>query len=103
MDVVITESAEDSLYEIYSYHAEYSQNYADTFYDAITDFILQSISLSPHIGHLYNTNKRLYRLIFEARYNIYYHLQNSTVFVLYIVDGQQILNSELLNPNNEQD
>lgn len=75
MKVTITQSAKNSLFEIYAYHLDYSEQYADAFQYKIDEFIVQNLTAFPKLGHEYNKDKGLYRLIYDARYNIYYQLQ----------------------------
>lgn len=96
MKVTITQSAKNSLFDIYAYHLEYSEEYADSFQYKIDDFIVKNLSEFPKLGHVHNSEKGLYRLIFDARYNIYYQIGEAEIFVLYVLDGQVNLNAQLL-------
>lgn len=97
MKVIITWSAEKGLQEVFDYHREYSVSYAEKFYDEIIAFIMKNLSNFPKIGHIYNKDSSLYRIIFLAQYNIYYKIQGETVFILYILDSKMGQNSELKN------
>ncbi|MGM0563451.1 MAG: type II toxin-antitoxin system RelE/ParE family toxin [Pseudomonadota bacterium] len=99
MEVSITPSATEALFGIYAYHYEYSEEYADLFYDSIMAFMVSNLSEFPFMGHEYNASRNLYRLIFQKRYNIYYQIRRNQVFVLYIKDGKMLFNSELLHPD----
>jgi len=99
MKVTITESAKVGLFEIYIHQLDYSEKYADGFQYNIDDFIVKNLSVFPKLGHLFNEDKDLYRLIYEKRYNIYYLIEEGEVFILYIVDGPLNLNTVLLDPN----
>ena len=99
MKITITESAKVGLFEIYIHQLDYSEKYADDFQYNIDYFIVKNLSSFPKIGHLFNKDKGLYRLIYETRYNIYYQIEEEDIFVLFIVDGPLNLNTVLLNPN----
>ena len=87
MKITITQSAKNSLFDIYAYHVEYSEAYADDFQYKIDEFIVRNLSEFPKIGHVHNRDLGLYRLIFDARYNIYYQIREAEIFVLYVLDG----------------
>ena len=95
MKVVITDSASESLWPIYRYHCQYSEDYAGEFQGAIDRFMLGTLGANPLIGHLYHEGRGIRRLIFQRRYNIYYTVRADTVFVLFIFDGRMDINSEL--------
>lgn len=95
MKVVITDSANESLWPIYSYHLEYSRKYADAFQFEIDRFIVDSLSSNPLLGHLYDEARGIRRLIFRKRYNIYYTLRDETIFVLFVFDGRMDINREI--------
>lgn len=95
MKVHFTKNSEKNLSKIHIYHRDYSLDYADSFYDDITDFILKNLSQHPKIGHIYNAEKGIYRLVFMGRYNVYYLLQDDMVFILYILDGRVSFNITL--------
>lgn len=50
MKVILTESAEENLWQIYRYHSDYNKAYADTFQSDLNDFILTSLSQHPKLG-----------------------------------------------------
>lgn len=95
MKVVITESANESLWPIFLYHLDYSQEYAEDFQYEIDRFMLEYLSANPLLGHLYHEERGIRRLIFQKRYNIYYTLRSETVYVLFIFDGRMDINSQL--------
>ena len=95
MKVVMTRTASESLWPIYLYHSDYSQDYAEAFQYEIDRFILEHLSSNPLLGHLYHEPSGIRRLIFQKRYNIYYTLRNDTVFVLFIFDGRMGINQDL--------
>ena len=95
MKVVMTQTASESLWPIYLYHSDYSQDYAEAFQYEIDCFILEHLSSNPRLGHLYHEPSGIRRLIFQKRYNIYYTLRNDTVFVLFIFDGRMGINQDL--------
>ena len=100
MRIHFTQNSEDNLAEIYAYQCEgYSESYADSFYDAITEFVIKNLSAHQKLGHEYNPDKGIYRLIFKKRYNIYYLIQDGTIFILNILDGPVSLNAELAEPD----
>lgn len=97
MKITITQSAKDSLFDIYVYHLDYSEKFADAFQFKIDEFIVSNLSEFPKLGHVYNPIKMLYRLIFEGRYNIYYQIEDDELYVLYVLDGNIDLNTQLLS------
>ncbi len=99
MKVIITQTAEDSLGEIYRYKCEYSVAHADEFLSAIYAFTTKNLSQFPRLGHVYNPERGLFRLIFGKTYNIYYTIREQEIFVLFIIDGSISLNQELADPN----
>lgn len=88
MKVVMTQSASESLWPIYLYHSDYSQDYAEAFQYEVDRFILELLGSNPLLGHLCHEPRGIRRLIFQKRYNIYYTLRDDTVFVLFIFDGR---------------
>lgn len=99
MKIHFTQNSEDNLTKIHIYQRDYSIFYADEFYDAITNFAISNLSRHPKLGHEYNSDKGIFRLIYKERYNIYYLLQDDTIFILYILDGSVSLNAELSKPD----
>lgn len=95
MKIYFTKHAEENLTTIHLYHNEYDRKYADHFNDEIIDFIIATLTAHPQIGHVYNKDKNLYRIIFLQRYNIYYLTHENTIFILYILDGRLFLNQKL--------
>lgn len=95
MKVVITESASESLWPIYQYHCQYSEDFAGEFQRAIDGFMLELFSSNPLLEHLYHEGRGIRRLIFQKRYNIYYTVRNEAVYILFIFDGRMVINSEL--------
>lgn len=95
MKVVMTQSASESLWPIYLYHSDYSQDYAEAFQYEVDRFILEHLGSNPLLGHLYHEPRGIRRLIFQKRYNIYYTLRDDTVFVLFIFDGRMGINQNI--------
>jgi plasmid stabilization system protein ParE len=95
MKVVTTQSASESLWPIYLYHSDYSQDYAEAFQYEVDRFILEHLGSNPLLGHLYHEPRGIRRLIFQKRYNIYYTLRDDTVFVLFIFDGRMGINQDI--------
>lgn len=95
MKVVITDSASESLWPIYRYHCQYSEDQADEFQRAIDRFMLGTLGANPLIGHLYHEGRGIRRLIFQWRDNIYYSVRTDPIFVLLIFDGRMEINNEL--------
>lgn len=95
MKVVITESASESLWPIYQYHCQYSEDFADDFQRSIDRFMLEHLNSNPLLGHLYHEPRGIRRLIFQRRYNIYYTLRDDTVFVLFVFDGRMGINQDI--------
>lgn len=95
MKVIITQTAEDSLEEIYRYKCEYSVAHADEFLSNIYAFTTENLSQFPRLGHVYNAERGLFRLIYAKAFNIYYTIREQEVFVLFIIDGSISLNQEL--------
>ena len=98
MKVIITQTAEDSLEEIYRYKCEYSVAHADEFLSDIYAFTTESLSQFPRLGHVYNSKRGLFRLIYAKAFNIYYTIRDQEVFVLFIIDGAISMNQELADP-----
>lgn len=98
MKVIITQTAEDSLGEIYRYKCEYSVAHADEFLSNIYAFATENLSQFPRLGHVYNPERGLFRLIYAKAFNIYYTIREQEVFVLFIIDGSISLNQELADP-----
>jgi plasmid stabilization system protein ParE len=98
MKVVMTQTAEDSLGEIYRYKCEYSITHADEFLSEIYAFTTDNLSEFPRLGHVYNPERGLFRLIYAKAFNIYYTIRDQEVFVLFIIDGSISLNQELSDP-----
>jgi len=98
MKVIITQTAEDSLEEIYRYKCEYSVAHADEFLSNIYAFTTENLSQFPRLGHIYNPERGLFRLIHAKAFNIYYTIRDQEVFVLFIIDGSISLNQELSDP-----
>ncbi|MBL1430897.1 MAG: type II toxin-antitoxin system RelE/ParE family toxin [Robiginitomaculum sp.] len=98
MKIFLTENAEDNLWDIYKYHADYSHAYADEFQEKLTDFMFTNLAQFPSIGTLYNTSQNLYRLVYDGRYNIYYTEKNDALYIIYVLDGRMQLNLDIANP-----
>jgi plasmid stabilization system protein ParE len=98
MKVIITQTAEESLGEIYRYKCEYSVTHADEFLSAIYAFTTENLSQFPRLGHVYNPERGLFRLIYAKAFNIYYMIRGHEVFVLFVIDGSISLNQELADP-----
>lgn len=95
MKVVMTQTASESLWPIYLYHLDYSQDYAEAFQYDLDSFILERPGSNPLIGHLYHEPRGIRRLIFKKRYNIYYTIRDETVFVLFVLDGRMGINQNI--------
>tara|TARA_R100000935_G_scaffold58705_1_gene97176 strand:- start:20461 stop:20796 length:336 start_codon:yes stop_codon:yes gene_type:complete len=95
MRVVITDTASESLWPIYQYHLDYSQEYAEGFQYDIDRFMVEHLSSNPLLGHLHHEARGIRRLIFQKRYNIYYAVRSETVFVLSIFDGRMDINQDI--------
>ncbi len=67
MKVVITRAASESLWPIYLYHLEYSQDYADQFQYEIDRFIVENLKANPLLGHVYHEECSIRRLVFRKR------------------------------------
>ncbi len=98
MNVHFTGNSEANLTEIHIYHRDYSVSFADSFHDEITDFTIQNLSTHPRLGHEYNPEKGIFRLIYKRRYNIYYLIQDDIIHILYILDGRVSFNADLEQP-----
>lgn len=94
VEVFLTQNAKDGLRDIFNYHCEYSEAYAEQFYLDITQFIIDSLSDFPEMGRAYNKKRKLFRVIYK-QYNVYYAIRKDGVYVLFIVDGKLSFNSEL--------
>jgi len=99
MKIILTENAEDNLWQIYQYHGEYSHDYAEKFQKKLTYFIFGTLERFPKIGTLYNARQNLYRLIYDARYNIYYVAKDATLYIVYVLDGRLQLNLDIASPD----
>jgi len=99
MKVHFTENSEADLTEIYIYQCDYSLDYADRFYDEITDFAIKNLSEQPRLGHEYNSERGIFRLIFKERYNIYYVIRDDGIYIIYILDGPVSFNAKLSEPD----
>ena len=95
MKVVMTQTASESLWPIYLYHLDYSQDYAEAFQCEIYRFILEHLSCNPLLGDLYHEPRGIPRLIIQKRGNIYYTLRDDTAFVLFILDGRIGINQDI--------
>jgi len=87
MRVFLTEHAEENLWQIYRYHADYN--------------IFSALSQHPELGAVYNETINLRRMIYAKRYNIYYVLRDDALYIIYILDGRMLLNVELADPEAE--
>ena len=58
----------------------------------------ENLSQFPRLGHVYNPERGLFRLIYAKAFNIYYTIRDQEVFVLFIIDGSISLNQELADP-----
>ena len=75
MKVVMTQTASESLWPIYLYHSDYSQDYAEAFQYEIDRFILEHLSSNPLLGHLYHEPRGIRRLIFSEALQHLLHAQ----------------------------
>jgi len=96
MKIHFTENSEANLSEIHIYQRDYSLEYADKFYDEITDFAIKNLSEHSRLGHEYNPEKGIFRIIFKERYNIYYVIRDDAIYIIYILDGPVSFNAKLL-------
>ena len=101
MQTYVTKTAQENLGELYDWHREYSESYAEQFHDEIVMYLLRTLPDNPKIGHVYNAAKRLYRLIYKRRYNVYYTIKGDAIYILFIIDGRMLFNSELAGPDIE--
>jgi len=99
MRVFLTEHAEENLWQIYRYHADYSESYAESFQAELTDYIFSALSQHPELGAVYNEAINLRRMVYAKRYNIYYVLRDDALYIIYILDGRMLLNVELADPD----
>jgi len=99
MKVILTENAEENLWQIYRYHSDYSHDYADQFQADLTDFIFTNLAQHPKMGTLYNPAQDVYRVVYEARYNIYYVLLRDALYIFYVLDGRMQLNVTIGDPD----
>lgn len=97
MKVILTETAEENLWQIYRYHAEYDIDYADSFQSKLSDFLFSILSSQPEMGTLYNPAQHVYRLVYDGRYNVYYVIRDA-LYIVYVLDGRMMLNVELADP-----
>lgn len=96
MKIVITKSAEDALLESYLYIYARNPKAANRVYDELMEFIFDKLLTFPTLGHLYNSEKDIYRLVHSnTGYNIYYIIKEKVIYVLYILDGEMNLNQQL--------
>ena len=72
--------------------------HADEFLSDIYVFTTEKLSQFPRLGHVYNPERGLFRLIYAKAFNIYYTIREQNVFVLFIIDGSINLNQELGDP-----
>jgi len=73
--------------------------HADAFLSKIYAFTTENLSESPRLGHVYNSEWALFRLIYGKAFSIYYTISEQEVFVLFVIDGSISLNQELADPN----
>jgi plasmid stabilization system protein ParE len=99
MKVILTENAEENLWQIYRYHSDYDEAYADTFQSGLDDFIFSSLSQHPKLGTVYNPSIGLYRMVYLKRYNIYYVVKPDALYIVYILDGRMEINMTLGEPD----
>lgn len=52
MKVVMTQTASESLWPIYLYHLDYSQDYAETFQYDLDSFILERLTVTTKAGKI---------------------------------------------------
>lgn len=94
MKIILTENAEENLWQIYRFHADYSLDYANQFQADLSEFIFSNLSQHPKMGTLYNPATSVYRMVYDGRYNVYYVLKNA-LYIVYILDGRMQLNVSL--------
>jgi len=94
MEVRITRAAEENLGSIFSYHVEYSPDYAVDFQQKIVAFFMVNLSEHPLMGAVYNADTSVRRIIF-GDYNIYYRVGDGLIDILFILHSRLSLNEEL--------
>ena len=95
MNVTITNAADESLWPIYLYHLEYSQDYADKFQQNLDRFLVDVLGLNPHLGRPYDPARNIRRVVYEKRYNVYYTIREEVLFVLFVFDGRMTVNQDI--------
>ena len=95
MQIHITATAQNSLGDLYAWHRGYSENYAGKFHDEIVAHLLQVLLDNPRIGHGHNEARGLYQMIYKRRYNVYYTINGDALYILFIIDGRMLFNSEI--------
>ena len=95
MRVIITRNAENDLEAVYRYHADYSFEYADKFYDEIVGYAMSQLSRFPESGRALENSPNIRKLVFDNGYNIYYTVQDDAAYILFILDGRRILNHQI--------
>jgi len=98
MKVILTENAEENLWQIYRYHSDYSIDYADKFQADLSKFIFVTLSSQPKMGTVYNAVQDVYRMVYDGRYNIYYVIRDA-LYIVYVLDDRMLLNVELADPD----
>ena len=95
MKIVLTRSAREDLMSIYAYHFEYSEDDADTFQEDLDIYIHRMLSQNPTIGRVYNQDMGVRRLIYRKAYNIYYVVRDTTIYIVFVLDGQRDANTQI--------
>lgn len=95
MKVIITKSADESLWPVYLYHLKYSQDYADQFQRDLGRFLIEVLGQNPHLGRLYHSDRNIRRVVYGKRYNVYYTTRDDDLFVLFVFDGRMQMNQDI--------
>lgn len=98
MKVILTETAEENLWQIYRYHADYDIDYADRFQSELSEFLFELLSSHPEMGTLYNPSQHVFCLVYDGRYNVYYVIRDA-LYSVCVLDGRVLLNLELADPD----
>lgn len=95
MKVVFTTTADSCLSDIYLYHRDYSYDYAVDFQTEIERHLTFALGDNPQLGRVYNRERSVRRLVYKEKYNVYYVVEDGTIFVVFIYDGQMNVNQQI--------